>query len=267
MMLFLNDEFGKSWQGDDPFAIVQSIEGTVFRKVKSRRTLRFSLNGESYFLKLHLGIGWSEVLKDLVQFRLPVTSAENEWNAINRLHELDIDTMTVAAYGKKGINPATLKSFLIIEDLNDTVSLEEYCAGWSKQRPIFSVKRNLIEKIAGISRVIHVNGICHRDFYICHFLLHNVQNNQPVEDNLRLSLIDLHRALIKSNLGERWIVKDIAGLYFSSMDIGLTQRDLFRFMRSYKQKNLRLTLEQDSDFWNRVSEKASSLYRKLSGSN
>jgi len=266
-MLFLNDEFSKSWQEDDPFAVVQSIEGTVFRKVKSRKTLRFSLNGESYFLKLHLGIGWSEVLKDLVQFRLPVTSAENEWNAINRLHELDIKTMTVAAYGKKGINPATRQSFLVTEDLNDTVSLEKYCSGWSNQRPAFSVKSNLIEKIANISRTMHLNGICHRDFYICHFLLHNVKNNEPVEDNLRLSLIDLHRALIKRDLGNRWIVKDIAGLYFSSMDIGLTQRDLFRFMRGYKQNSLRLTLEQDSDFWNQVSKKANLLYRKLNGSN
>jgi len=262
-MLFLNEKFKKSWQGDDPFVIVQSIEGTVYRKVKSRRTLKFSLDGESYFLKLHLGIGWAEVFKDLIQLRLPVTSAENEWNAINRLHELEIATMTVTAYGKKGFNPARQKSFLVTEDLNNTVSLEEYCSDWVEQKPPYSIKRRLIEEIARISREMHANGICHRDFYICHFLLHNSENVVSLEENLRLSLIDLHRALIKSNLGSRWIVKDIAGLHFSSMDIGLTQRDLFRFMRSYKQKSLRLTLEQDTDFWHQVSDRANSLYRKL----
>ncbi len=262
-MLFLNDEFSKNWQGDNPFTLVQSIEGEVYRKVKSRRTLKFSLNGESYFLKLHMGIGWKEILKDLLQFRLPVTSAENEWNAINRLRELGIDTMSVAAYGKKGINPATIKSFLVTEDLSNTVSLEEYCSKWAEKRPPYPIKMKLIEKIASISRKMHADGICHRDFYICHFLLHNRNDNVSIDNDLRLSLIDLHRALIKNNLGNRWVVKDIAGLYFSCMDLGLTQRDLFRFMRSYKNKRLRLTLEQDIDFWNQVSIKANSLYGKL----
>ena len=262
-MLFLNEKFEKSWQGDDPFVIVQSIEGTVYRRVKSRRTLKFSQDGESYFLKLHLGIGWGEVLKDLVQLRLPITSAENEWKAINRLHELEIATMTVAAYGKKGFNPARQESFLVTEDLENTVRLEEYCSDWATQKPSYTIKNRLIEEIAEISRKIHANGICHRDFYICHFLLHTGENSAPLEENFRLSLIDLHRALLKKNLGIRWIIKDIAGLYFSSMDIGLTQRDLYRFMRIYKQKSLRLTLEQDGDFWRRVSDRANSLYRKL----
>ena len=194
-MLFLNDEFSKSWQGKDPFAHVQSIEGTVYREVKSRRTLKFLLNGESYFLKLHFGIGWIEIFKDLLQFRLPVMSAENEWDAINRLHDLGIDTMTVSAYGKKGINPATIKSFLVTEDLDNTVSLEEFCSKWIMEKPAFAIKIELIKKIAGISREMHINGVCHRDFYICHFLLHNLKNGEAGENNLRLSLIDFRSSI------------------------------------------------------------------------
>jgi hypothetical protein len=45
-----------------------------------------------------------------------------------------------------------------------------------------------------------------------------------------IPLIDLHRAQLRKKTPRRWVVKDVAGLYFSVMDIGLTQRDLFRFV-------------------------------------
>ena len=262
-MLYLNDEFSKTWQGQDPFKLVQAIEGKIYREVKNRKTLQFSLNGRSYFLKMHFGVGWAEIFKNILQLRLPITSAENEWNAVNRLHDLSIDTMTVVAYGKRGLSPAALQSFIITEDLHNTVSLEEFCARWPDQTPAFAVKSGLIYKVARAARAMHTNGICHRDFYICHFLLHKGGDGEFINLKSRLSLIDLHRALIKENLGSRWIEKDIAGLYFSCMEIGLTQRDLFRFMCTYKGKGLRETLEEDAQFWKQVTLKATALYEKL----
>jgi heptose I phosphotransferase len=261
-MLYLNDEFRESWEGKDPFAVAESMQGKVYRQVKSRKTIQFSMNGKSFFLKYHRGIGWKEIFKDLFQLRAPVTSAVNEWNAINRLHELNVDTMTVVAYGIKGNHPAKIKSFLITEDLDDTVSLEDYTADWLNAKPSVNLKRRLIDKVALIAKTLHSNGICHRDFYICHFHIHDKPDPEIRDSNLRLSLIDLHRALIKNNLHKKWVVKDVAGLYFSSMDIGLTQRDLLRFMRVYKNSNLRDTLTNDALFWSKVEEKAVKLYAK-----
>ena len=43
-------------------------------------------------------------------------------------------------------------------------------------------------------------------------------------EKMRLYLIDLHRMQLRRKTPSRWIVKDIAGLYYSSMDIGLTKR-------------------------------------------
>jgi len=46
----------------------------------------------------------------------------------------------------------------------------------------------------------------------------------------------------------RRVVKDIGGLYFSSMRVGLIQRDLYRFMKVYRDTTLRTTLFEDGKF-------------------
>ena len=43
----------------------------------------------------------------------------------------------------------------------------------------------------------------------------------------------------------RWRNKDLAALYFSALDIGLTRRDKLRFLRSYFQQPLRQTLQEE----------------------
>ena len=58
----------------------------------------------------------------------------------------------------------------------------------------------------------------------------------------------------------RWRVKDIAGLYFSALDAGLTRTDCLRFMRLYSGEPLRAAL--DRAFWHKVSAQAVFLYRK-----
>jgi len=80
---------------------------------------------------------------------------------------------------------------------------------------------------------------------------------------LRLSLIDLHRVQLRKKTPERWIVKDVGGLYFSSMRIGLTRRDIYRFMIEYRGKPLRATLAEDARFWSRCRLRAYSLYHSF----
>lgn len=260
-MIYLSDDLERLWRGQDPFTIVESIDGEVYREVKNRRTLRFELDGKSYFLKLHKGVGWGEIVKNLMQLRLPVLGAENEWAALNKLVELGVDTMAVAGYGTKGLNPASQQSFIITTDLTETVSLEDFCKDWPLQKPQLKLKYNLIRKVAQISRVLHQNNICHRDFYLCHFLLHIPSLGGDL--NPKLSLIDLHRALVKISLSQRWVDKDIVGLYFSALDIGLTRNDRYRFMRIYSGKSLRQCLQQDGSFWHRVHSRARQMHNRL----
>lgn len=252
--LWLREDFAQLWRGQDPFAAAFAIEGETFRALEQRQTLAFTANGRRYFIKRHRGTTYSEILKNLLSLRLPVVSARNEYRAIRRLQELGLSAPVVAAYGRRGLLPGSLESFLVTEDVGTHATLEDYCRPWNTQAPGFAEKRALLEEIADISHVLHSNGVCHRDYYLCHFLRRSAA--------LPLTVIDLHRALVKTRLDERWIIKDIAGLYFSAMDAGLTRNDLFRFMRSYRRCSLRETLVRDRSFWTAVRDRALRLYRK-----
>ena len=76
--LFLSEFFKNLWQDKEPFAEVGKLDGTLVREVKSRRTLRMVIGGRSFFLKHHMGVGWREIVKNLVQFKLPILGAANE---------------------------------------------------------------------------------------------------------------------------------------------------------------------------------------------
>ena len=258
-MMVLDSDFEKVWAGKDPFAEAFRLEGEIFRSVKSRQTFRFELNGKSYFAKIHHGVGWREIFKNLFQFKKPVLSARNEYEAIRRLEALGVDTMTPAAFGKRGRNPAKIESFIITEDLTDTVSLEDYCREWKQNQPVFELKKALIDYLARASRTLHENGVNHRDYYLCHFLL-DVSRDWKV--GIKASLIDLHRAQLRTQTPRRWVVKDVAGLYFSAMDIGLTQRDFFRFIKVYSGSSLRDAFRFRGSFWKEVERTARRLYEK-----
>ncbi len=234
----------------------------IYRNKEGRKTLRFGRGGRSYFLKFHAGIGWGEVFKNLLQLRLPILGAGNEYRAIRALEAIGVDTMTVAAYASEGRNPATLGSMIVTDDLVGTVSLEDYCQHWAAQPPAFPVRMRLIRKVADSARRMHGAGINHRDFYICHFHLDETTMGQAYP---RCHVIDLHRAQQRRAVPRRWLEKDLAGLYFSAMDCGLTRRDLLRFVRHYSGGGLRMSLQADASLWRQVRRKAAQLYRKEHG--
>ena len=262
-MHYLSEDFAKDLPKGDSFHNLQTMEGKVYRDVQGRKTLQFALGGKSYFIKNHFGVGWREIFKNLVQLRLPILGAENEWRAISKLKSLGLATMTSKAYGSRGWNPARRQSLIVTEDLADTISLEDYCKDWRQNPPSFTLKKKLLNKLASISSTLHQGEVCHRDFYLCHFLMPKNGLDAASEQAFELFIIDLHRALIKSPLGLRWIVKDLSGLLYSAMDIGLTQRDLFRFIKIYDDMRLRDALANNGVFWSAVQKRALSTHKKL----
>lgn len=242
--LQLSEPFASLWTEQDPFVAVEQLSGDVFRELEGRRTLRTEVAGQAYFVKIHRGVGWGEILKNLSSLRLPVLGASNEWCAIQRLEHVGVDTMTAVAYGRRGLNPARRHSFLITEELAPTISLEDFCRAWVLKPPPPALKHALIERVADMARKMHAGGVNHRDFYLCHFLLH--LEPPPSPGTFRLSLIDLHRAQIRPRTPIRWRDKDLAALYFSALHIRLTQRDKLRFLRTYFGRPLRQTLHAEA---------------------
>lgn len=236
---------------------MMALRGECFRHLEGRLTQRIRLGDKSYFIKQHTGVGWKEIIKNLLQGRLPVLSAKNEWQAIEKLQLLGVAVPAIAAYGKRGWNPARMQSFILMEELAPVMSLEEL----GKKAPLqFTPKRQLIEAVARIARILHDSGINHRDFYICHFLLKLPMEWEKGYLERELYLIDLHRAQIRHLTPMRWIIKDLSGLYFSSKDTVLTQRDKYRFMKAYRGQTLREILTMERNFWEKVRARGERLY-------
>lgn len=263
MKLILAEPLKTLWADRDAFEAVEQLQGQVYRELEGRRTLRTEIRGRGYFVKIHRGIGWGEIFKNLGTAKAPVLGAGQEWRALQRLHEAGVPTMTAVAYGERGGNPATQHSFIITEELAPTVSLEDFSTNWLAQPPSPTLKRALITEVARMAGTMHRAGVNHRDFYICHFLLHT---DKPVTaSDFRLSLIDLHRAQTRSRTPRRWRDKDLAGLYFSALDIGLTQRDKLRFLQVYFQRPLRNVLRDEASLltWlQRKSERLQSRFQR-----
>lgn len=267
MSWWLREDLARFWlkpgQPPDPFGAAVSQTGAVFREKEGRRTLRFESDGRAYFLKLHQGIGWGEILKNLAQGRLPVLGARNEFNAIRALERISIDTMSIAGFGEQGWNPAHQLSFLVTDELVGVTSLEDVCRTWPAEPPSYAIRRCLIERVAGIARDMHGTGINHRDFYLCHFML---DTRETLTDEniavLPLYLMDLHRAQQRRSVPRRWLIKDLGALYYSALDIGLSRRDVLYFIRHYAGTLPRHALRNDRSFWLAVRERAGQIYRR-----
>ncbi|OCG02209.1 lipopolysaccharide core heptose(I) kinase RfaP [Gilliamella sp. wkB112] len=250
----LKSPFDQLWQNKDPFSEVELISGDVYREVKQRKTLNFHLEGESYFIKIHRGTTIKEIVKNLISLRLPVLDAKQEWQAIHRLEQAGINTMDGRAFGRKGLNPLTRHSFIITKDLNPTISLEDFTKPWLTNPPSYHLKRSLIVYLAKMTANMHGAGVNHRDCYLCHFLL-----DIPLFENkqqIKLSVIDLHRAQTRAKVPTRWRDKDLIGLYFSSTKIGLTNRDIWLFLKNYFNKPLKDILRDEHKLISSTQQKA-----------
>ena len=277
---------------------------------EGRRTVSFSHNGERYYLKIHDGVGWKEIGKNLTSLRLPVLGAENEWKGVHHLRRqtllqnLGLNTLNIAGYGTRERrfwkilnNPAKRQSLIVTDEIPEAISLEDLFKDklfWGRNAnkipKKICFKRWLIEQLAQTARVLHNSGANHRDFYLSHFLLQRTkESHEPTPENSSLFLIDLHRmqihkprwtAWIKAILQgalklqrphppesvtpRRWKMRDVSGLHYSSMDLGLTKRDLIRFISTYENISNRQVLEilQANDgFWRDVRSRAQNLYR------
>ena len=243
---FIGPEVSNCFSSDRLFEQVDQLAGESFREVAQRRTMKVRLGGADYFAKIHYGVGWREIFKNLLQGRLPVLGARNEWLAIQALRRAGVPTMEAVLYCETGANPAQKRSAILTKSLENRIGLEDFDFADG------IVRRRLIRCIAKMARLMHAAGVNHRDYYLCHFLF------DPLAHGSALSLIDLHRAQLRKRVPRRWLVKDLGSLLFSALEKPISRRDLFRFVRSYS-GNL-ATLRKDRVFWRDVIKRARKLY-------
>tara|TARA_S200000501_G_scaffold275956_1_gene259785 strand:+ start:2237 stop:3745 length:1509 start_codon:yes stop_codon:yes gene_type:complete len=241
----------------DPFEKLKEIEGIVYRQTANRATKKFLFNNKEYFFKYHGPIGYKEVLKNIFKFQLPTVSARPEWNALLRSKELGIYTPEPLAICEKGFNPANSESFIITKSIEPNISLEEVFESNIADEISVLQKKTFIKRVASICRELHLGGMNHRDLYLCHFLV-----DAKLDPKKPIYLIDLHRAQIRKKITERWLIKDIGGLYHSAIKFGITERDCYRFLMTYFNCSLRDLFSNQQTFMDKTRGRAFSMYMK-----
>ena len=257
--LIINPEYQHLFKKEEwPFARFMALTGDVYRKVKNRQTLAFEYQGTQFFIKKHGSTSIHEILKNWLFLRKPIIGAQTEFEALNILSHLSIDTMQWVAFGQTSCMPLLQQSFLVTRALENMTPLEDLCHDWPTKPPAPAFRFALLDKVATMSRQLHAAHLYHRDLYLCKFLWQ--QNSLD-----RLYLIDLHRTSKHTWMENRWKIKDLAGLYFSSLLLGLKQRDYFRFLKQYYQQPLRDILKQHSPLLKKVVFRAQRLALKEYG--
>lgn len=251
----------------DGFDSIMQLEGEVFRRHKSRETIRIELGDRAYFLKKHRGVGWKEILKNVLRGRQPTVSAVPELRAIERLHALNIPTMTIAGWGVRGRNPAAMESFIITDELSGMIHLDELIPRIKamNQARAAGIRRVFADTLGRLSRTLHEGGVNHRDFYLCHFMIDPEDgvfaNGTPPD----LHVIDLHRAQLRQRTPRRWRSKDLIGLLFSSYDAGLSGRLVLRFLRAYWGSGWKTRVRRSRLYLRYLEHRARMLYRSHYG--
>ena len=237
----------------------ESVEGEVYRRAPGRRTVRVLLDGRPYFLKVHSGVGWLEILKNWLLGKRPVLGAENEYRACRRLEQQGLMAPRVAAFAAAGANPAARRSLVLCDELAGYTSLEDLVDGWDESPPDPAAGRRLVMGIAEFVRRLHEAGVAHRDLYLCHLLL---RADAWTAGKVELAVLDLHRARILSPLPDYWRRRDLAALLFSALDAPVHRRAWLRFVRVYAGRPLRETFSAEGSFWRSVYRRALKLYGK-----
>lgn len=242
--------------GDDVFSALSAMEGEIYRRSARRRTSRVVIADRTYFAKVHEGVGWREIAKNLLSGKRPVLGARRDFEASRRLRARGVAVPEVVAFGERGVNPARRRSFAIHDALEGFRSLEDVGHAWLVTPPTIGLKRALLTAAGRLTAAMHAAGVCHRDYYACHLMANAAKLGRG---EVELAVIDLHRAVIQRRLSRRPRVRDLGALLYSTSAMPLTERDRLRFVAAYAGISAGDELRQRGAFWRAVQHRAKRL--------
>jgi heptose I phosphotransferase len=181
-----------------------------------------------FFLKAHRR---ERVWAGTALARYRLTEGVKEWRNILALQSAGIPTASPVAAGERVISDGGRESFVMTLRLDGYLPLDRYIAERFVPPLPPSVRREklmMIRAVADLARRMHGMGFNHQDFYLCHIFAKIAESGLP-----DLKLIDLQRVGHRRFPKRRWVVKDLAQLYYSSLALPLTRVDRARFLVRY----------------------------------
>lgn len=201
----------------------------------SRERIRIKLsegNGSAtaYYLKRYESPPMADQLRRIREFRRSRSTAAREVHFIKRLARIGVPTLRSIAYGQEMAGAWERRSFVLTAEL-DGQSLEKLVAQWAAEPSLLpppAERREIIRQLGLIVRIMHGEGLFHRDLYLAHVFLTRNSDGQVV-----LRLIDLARMIENPWNPHRWAVKDLAALAFSAPAPLVTRTNRLRFLYHY----------------------------------
>ena len=149
--------------------------------------------------------------------RAPRSPAETEVAGQHLLVERGVPTVDLVAWG-------TLRdgrSFVILDDLTGFEAADKLIERGSDFR-------RLLGPTARLAAQLHDAGLHHRDLYLCHFFA------CLSESQVELRLIDAARVRpLPSFLRARWVIKDLAQFWYSTLDLPVTDEERLQWLHAY----------------------------------
>ena len=136
------------------------------------------------------------------------------------LRDAGIPTAPLVAYGTfEG------KSFVIFDDLSGYTPADKLV---ERGMP-FSL---LLNETADLAAKLHGAGLHHRDLYLCHFMA------KEAEGKVDRKLIDTARVkrLPRGLTRRRWIVKDLAQFWYSTLKLPVTDEQREQWLQEYARR-------------------------------
>ena len=218
--------------GLDSFARVMALpEGYLRRNFPLRRTSRLELRRpgggvQTVYLKRYLP-GYLSSLSRLFR-RLrghSIDEAWDEWEAGVQISALGIPTLDMIARGQDASQAGEVRSsFIMTAELTDAQEGHHYAKTLDRVE-----RRRLLRQVAELTRRLHTAGWVHKDLYLGHYLV------KPTRPERSIFLIDLQRCARPGWFVQRWRIKDLAALAYSSLKAGVTRSDLAAAYRIYRE--------------------------------
>jgi hypothetical protein len=144
--------------------------------------------------------------------------AQREMTGYRLLRDAAVPAAPIIAGGSRRDG----SSFIILEDL----------AGYTPADKLleqgFAFDR-LLNATADLAALLHAKQLHHRDLYLCHFMI------KPGENAVDARLIDMAR-VSRMNwwlTRRRWIVKDLAQFWFSTMSVDVSDNQRHQWLARY----------------------------------
>lgn len=215
-MIFIAEPYRERFRqiGFAPKMIFSDPAIKPWRNLADRQNCTWDISAGDWSVRLHVK-------------RFPKTRgkspAELEAEGYRLLQEREIPSATVALWGK--LNDG--RSFIVTEDL----------AGFSPADKLIEAGvpfDRVLVVTADIAAKLHASGLHHQDLYLCHFMMRMPKSGAP-----EVKLIDAARVrrLPGAILRRRWIVKDLAQFWYSTLGLKVSDAQREDWLGRYCEKS------------------------------